>query len=65
MIAGVATDTIVVSTRIMKNPMTRAHRAGHGLLVADLLVPSGAGADRVGAVGGLPLVDDHASETPW
>ena len=31
MIAGFATDTIVVSTRIMKNPMTSAHRAGHGL----------------------------------
>ena len=28
-----ATDTIVVSTRIMKNPMTRAQRAGHGLRV--------------------------------
>ncbi len=30
MIAGVATDTIVVSTRIMKNPITIAQRAGHG-----------------------------------
>ena len=30
MIAGVATDTIVVSTRIMKNPMHRAKRAGQG-----------------------------------
>jgi hypothetical protein len=30
MIAGVATDTMVESTRIMKNPTTRAHRAGHG-----------------------------------
>src|SRR6478735_11094690 len=31
LIAGFATETIVVSTRIMKNPMTRAQRAGHGL----------------------------------
>ena len=30
-IAGVATDTIVESTRIMKKPMTIAQRAGHGL----------------------------------
>ncbi len=28
---GVATDTIVLSTRIMKKPMTMAHRAGQGL----------------------------------
>ena len=31
MIAGLAIETIVVSTRIMKNPMHSAHRAGHGL----------------------------------
>ena len=31
MIAGFATETMVVSTRIMKKPMTRAQRAGHGL----------------------------------
>src|SRR4051812_29033256 len=30
MIAGVATETIVVSTRIMKKPMQRANSAGHG-----------------------------------
>ena len=30
MIAGVATETIVVSTRIMKKPMHSAHSAGHG-----------------------------------
>jgi hypothetical protein len=30
MIAGVAIDTIVESTRIMKKPITRAHNAGHG-----------------------------------
>jgi hypothetical protein len=32
LIAGFATPTMVVSTRIMKNPMTIAHRAGQGLL---------------------------------
>src|SRR3954451_15195234 len=31
MIAGVATVTIVVSTRIMKNPRQSANSAGHGL----------------------------------
>jgi len=31
MIAGIATETIVESTRIMKNPSTSAHSAGHGL----------------------------------
>ena len=31
MIRGLATDTIVVSTRIMKNPTTSAQRAGQGL----------------------------------
>ena len=30
MIAGVATDTIVESTRIMKNPRQSAKSAGHG-----------------------------------
>ena len=30
MIAGVATETIVVSIMIMKNPSTSAHRAGQG-----------------------------------
>ena len=30
MIAGVATDTMVVSTMIMKKPSTSAQRAGHG-----------------------------------
>ena len=29
-IAGVATETIVLSTSTMKKPMTSAHRAGHG-----------------------------------
>jgi hypothetical protein len=31
MIRGFATDTIVVSIRIMKKPMTSDHNAGHGL----------------------------------
>ena len=31
LIAGFATETIVVSTRIMKKPMTSAQRAGQGL----------------------------------
>ena len=31
MIAGVATETMVVSTRIMKKPMQSAKSAGHGL----------------------------------
>ena len=43
MIAGVATDTIVVSTRIMKKPMHSANRAGQGL--------TSAGAHRRGACG--------------
>lgn len=30
MIEGMATATIVVSTRIMKKPRHRAHSAGHG-----------------------------------
>ena len=30
MIAGVATDTMVVSTRIMKKPRHSANSAGHG-----------------------------------
>ena len=34
MIAGVATETIVVSTRIMKKPRHSANSAGHGLLLA-------------------------------
>ena len=29
--AGVATATIVESSRIMKKPMTSAHSAGHGV----------------------------------
>src|SRR5687767_2108780 len=31
MMLGLATETMVVSIRIMKNPMTRDQRAGHGL----------------------------------
>ncbi|GAA3691333.1 hypothetical protein GCM10023081_30980 [Arthrobacter ginkgonis] len=32
--AGMAVDTIVVSTRIMKKPMATAHRAPHAALLA-------------------------------
>lgn len=39
MIAGVATDTIVLSTRIMKNPMTIAQRAGQGDDVVEEVAP--------------------------
>src|SRR6476660_1273896 len=42
-IAGVATDTMVESTRIMKKPMTMAHRAGQGLCPAG--TPPGGAAD--------------------
>ncbi len=35
MIAGVATVTIVVSTRIMKKPRHSAKSAGHGSHVGD------------------------------
>src|SRR6185436_11195304 len=38
MMAGVATETIVVSTRIMKNPMHRAKSAGHGLFSSVAVV---------------------------
>ncbi len=31
MMLGLATETIVVSRRIMKNPITRDQRAGQGL----------------------------------
>ncbi|GAA4819673.1 hypothetical protein GCM10025786_28860 [Nocardioides caeni] len=41
MIVGVATVTIVRSTRIMKNPMTRAHSAGHGFVTSEVLSSCG------------------------
>ncbi|BDV29453.1 hypothetical protein Microterr_01130 [Microbacterium terricola] len=60
--AGFATETIVVSTRIMKNPMTRAHRAGQALR-AGVDAEAGDGADagaaasvRVGPVGGRSVM---------
>ena len=37
MIAGVAMDTIVASTRIMKNPSTSAHIAGQGLATSRVV----------------------------
>src|SRR3954452_2575240 len=43
LMAGFATDTMVVSTRIMKKPMTRAQRAGQGLRAGAVDVCSGAG----------------------
>lgn len=59
---GIATETIVASTRIMKKPITSAHRAGHGLVAAreegDVDTPKlyavrrgppAAGEDRVGS----------------
>jgi hypothetical protein len=50
MIAGVATETIVVSTRIMKNPMHSANSAGQGRASAGT---SSAPGTAVGGVGGL------------
>ncbi|GAA1780103.1 hypothetical protein GCM10009768_06200 [Leucobacter iarius] len=35
MIEGFATDTIVVSIRIMKKPSTMDHRAGHGRISVE------------------------------
>ena len=37
MTAGVATNTIVVSTMIMKKPSTSAQRAGHGLAMVSMI----------------------------
>ena len=47
LIAGLATETIVVSTRIMKNPMTSAHRAGHGLRAGAVGADAARAAARV------------------
>src|SRR6476659_9028722 len=57
-IAGVATDTIVESTRIMKKPMTIAQRAGHGSWPAG--TPPRGGAD----VGRAALPRPACSVTP-
>src|SRR3954447_9013135 len=38
-IAGFATDTIVVSIRIMKKPMMSDQRAGQGLISESMLLP--------------------------
>ena len=43
MIAGVATETMVVSTRIMKKPRQSANSAGHGSF-SSTAVRSGRGA---------------------
>ena len=55
MIAGVATETIVVSTRIMKKPRQSAKSAGHGLS----LVSTG-GWVRASVTGAL----NHGPPTP-
>src|SRR4051794_7967588 len=61
LIAGLATETIVVSTRIMKNPMTIAQRAGHGLLgrcpLAYVPVDGPVDADGVPAASRSPAVE--------
>ncbi len=41
MMSGVATETIVESTRIMKKPMQRAASAGHGRTSAGIPVFAG------------------------
>jgi hypothetical protein len=38
MIRGFATDTMVVSIRIMKNPITRDHRAGQGFATFSTVI---------------------------
>src|SRR5680860_229187 len=43
MIAGVATDTMVESTRIMKKPRHSAKRAGHGLTSGGVVPAQGTG----------------------
>src|SRR5680860_931551 len=43
MIAGVATDTMVESTRIMKKPRHSANRAGHGLTSGGVVPARGTG----------------------
>jgi hypothetical protein len=55
MIAGVATETIVESTRIMKNPRQSANSAGHG---------SDSGAAEVGAAGAA-WVMTGVNTRPW
>ena len=58
LIAGLATETIVVSTRIMKNPMTSAHRAGHGLRSRASLRRVGAAAPACVPVAVRELVEE-------
>ena len=49
--AGFATETIVVSTRIMKKPMTSAQRAGHGFCGPFVFSDVGRGSS-IGIAGG-------------
>jgi hypothetical protein len=60
MIAGVATDTIVVSIRIMKKPMHSANSAGHGSLspVGSVVCPLVSGA-------GAGWVTESVNTLPW
>ena len=37
--AGVATETMVLSTRIMKNPITSVQSAGHGFAMVSIDIP--------------------------
>lgn len=56
MIAGVATETIVESTRIMKKPRHRANSAGHGCTSGS--ADGGGGAAAVAAPDGAVWVTD-------
>ncbi len=53
MIAGVATETIVESTRIMKNPRQSANSAGHGSFCSTAgAVVVGVVTDQLNTLGG-------------
>ena len=64
MIAGVATDTMVASTRIMKKPEDQRPQGRPRSAVADLLRGRPV-RGSIGDVRGLPFVDGHARRTPW
>ena len=46
MIDGLATETMVASTRIMKKPTNIAHRAFHGFAVGAVVSPHSRGRGR-------------------
>src|SRR4051812_38591347 len=54
MIAGVATETMVESTRIMKKPRQSANSAGHGSFSAGVVVASGVPEEAGAVVTGTP-----------